>query len=561
MFKYILVFSVFIFQFLFALSDKELAIAINLAGKQRMLTQKISKEALLISLDIDKEENKKKLEKSVKLFDKTLNGLLYGDKDLELAPSKDKKVEAKLKEVKALWQPFYKNAKVIYSSQNAPKEAFIYIDKNNLKLLKTMNEAVSLYTLLGDKGSNKLKIANDINLAGKQRMLTQKMAKDILRYKNNLDAKEALKSLTGSVKLFDKTLEGLYNGNKELNLVGTNLPKIRNQLDIVKSRWSEAKGLIGKAIKSKNDKEVVKELISKLDETKVQMNKAVVLYTKSLNRQKQFLAINSIINGFMHKKGSKKHLINLAGKQRMLTQRISKLSIECALNLRADSCRKLNDFTALYEKTLNGFLNGDKDLELDSSKKINEIMKIEQIKKLWKPFKESVNKIENSKGKDKKALKFILNNNVELLKESNELVTIFVKNSSKNVNYIEKALLKIVNIAGRERMLTQKMTKEYLEDKFLNINSGEKKLKTMRLFENSLNDLINGNKEKSMPKVTNLSIKKQLLRVKRIWSKLKPLYLKKSVNKKELKLLLMANPILLKEMNKAVYMIDESTDY
>jgi len=305
MFRYILIFSVFIFQFLFALSDKELAIAINLAGKQRMLTQKISKEALLISLDIDKEENKKKLEKSVKLFDKTLNGLIYGDKDLELAPSKDKKVEAKLKEVKELWQPFYKNAKIIYSSQKPPKDAFIYIDKNNLNLLKTMNEAVSLYTLLGDKGSNKLKIANDINLAGKQRMLTQKMAKDILRYKNNLDAKEALKSLNSSAKLFDKTLNGLYNGDKELNLVGTNLPKIRNQLDIVKSRWSEAKELMSKAIKSKNDKKVVKELISKLDETKVQMNKAVVLYTKSLNRQKQFMAINNIISGFMHKKGSK----------------------------------------------------------------------------------------------------------------------------------------------------------------------------------------------------------------------------------------------------------------
>jgi len=110
----------------------------------------------------------------------------------------------------------------------------------------------------------------------------------------------------------------------------------------------------------------------------------------------------------------------------MLTQRVSKLSIECALNLRANSCQKLNDFTTLYEKTLNGFLKGNKELGLESSKKINEIMKIEQIKKLWKPFKESVNKIESTQGKDREALKFILDNNEELLKESNELVTIFV---------------------------------------------------------------------------------------------------------------------------------------
>jgi len=562
MFRYILIFSVLLFQSLYALSDKELAIAINLAGKQRMLTQKISKEALLISLNIDKEQNRKKLEKSVKLFDKTLNGLLYGDQDLNLAPSKNKKVEAKLKEVQALWEPFYKNAKTIYSSKNPPKSAFIYIDKNNLKLLKTMNEAVSLYTSLGNKGTNKLKIANDINLAGKQRMLTQKMAKDILRYKNGLEPQEALKSLNSSKELFDKTLNGLYSGDKELNLVGTNLPKIRKQLDIVKSRWSEAKELINKALKSKDDKKIVKELISKLDETKVQMNKAVVLYTKSLNRQKQFMAINSIISGFMHKKGSNKHLINLAGKQRMLTQRVSKLSIECALNLRDKSCKMLNNFTTLYERTLNGFLNGDKELELEPSKNSDEIAKIEHLQKLWKPFKNSVEKVEKTHGKDKKALDYILSNNEELLKESNNLVTIFVKNSSKDVNYIEKALLKIVNIAGRERMLTQKMTKEYLQQKELNNTNAYKKMKkTMTLFENSLNDLINGNKQEGMPKVTNLEIKKQLQKVKKIWSKLKPLYLKQEPSKKELILLLKANPILLKEMNKAVYMIDSSTDY
>jgi len=113
-------------------------------------------------------------------------------------------------------------------------------------------------------------------------------------------------------------------------------------------------------------------------------------------------------------------------------------------------------------------------------------------------------------------------------------------------------------------MLTQKMTKEYLQAKELNNTKATKKMqKTMALFENSLNNLINGNKNEGMPKVkvTNKEIKKQLLKVKRIWSKLKPLYLKQEPSKKELILLLKANPILLKEMNKAVYMIDSSTDY
>jgi hypothetical protein len=111
-------------------------------------------------------------------------------------------------------------------------------------------------------------------------------------------------------------------------------------------------------------------------------------------------------------------------------------------------------------------------------------------------------------------------------------------------------------------MLTQKMTKEYLQYLELKDKNAKKKMKkTIALFENSLNDLIEGNKDKGLPKVTNPQIKKQLLKVKHIWQKLKPLYFKDNITKKELKLLLVANPILLKQMNKAVYMIDESTDY
>ena len=562
MYKYIFIISLLLFETLFAMNSKELAIAINLAGKQRMLTQKMSKESLLIYLNIDKKEDAKKLKQSYTLFDKTLNGLLYGDKDLNLVPSNDKKVEAKLKEVKKLWEPFKKRVQKISTLKGLNKKSFNYIDKHNLELLKTMNEAVTLYTKLGNKGGSKLKMANDINLAGKQRMLTQMISKDLLLYEAKINPKRAKKSLNKAVALFDKTLNGLYNGDKELNLVGTKLPNIRAQLDKVKTNWQEVKPLIKKVINGKKNPKLTKEIIKKLDNTKYEMNKAVELYTKSINRQKQFMQLNALINGFMAKKENSKHLINLAGKQRMLTQRVSKLSIECALNLEKNSCQKLNKFINLYEKTLIGFEKGDKDLKLDSVKNIESITQIHKLYTLLKPFKEAVEKIEKSKGKDKEALNYILTHNEELLKESNNLVTIFVKNKSKNVSYIEKAMLDIVNIAGRERMLTQKMTKEYLQYLKLNDKNAKAKMqKTMKLFEDSLNDLINGNKEKALPKVTNPQIKKQLLKVKLIWDKLKPLYTHKDISKKELNLLLKANPILLKEMNKAVYMIDESTDY
>jgi hypothetical protein len=547
---------------IFAMSDKELAHAINLAGKQRMLTQKMSKEALLIFIGIDVQKNAKALKDTSKLFDKTLNGLLNGDKELGLVKSNNKEIEAKLKDVQKLWKPFSKKIEDVASFKNLTDKTFEYIDKNNLPLLKTMNEAVTLYTKLGDSKTSKLKMANDINLAGKQRMLTQKIAKDLLLYQAKINPKRALKSLNESVKLFDETLNGLYNGDKKLNLRGTKLPKIVKQLDIVKQNWLEVKPLIKKAIKEKGNQDLTKEVIAKLDETKVQMNKAVELYTKSLNRQKQIMELNALINGFMSKKNNAKHLINLAGKQRMLTQRVAKLAIECKLGVLPTSCDNLEKYVTLYDKTLNGFVNGDKELNISPIKSQNALNQVQKIQTLWEPFKKAALNLKDTKGKDNKALALIMSKNEELLKESNKLVSILEEENAKKVSYIEKAQLKIVNIAGRERMLTQKMTKEYLEYlKLKNKGAKEKMQKSIRLFESSLNALINGSKDLGLPKVTNPNIKEQLIKVSKLWKKIMSIYNKNTINNKELVLLLKVNPILLKEMNKGVKIIEQSTDY
>jgi methyl-accepting chemotaxis protein len=162
------------------------------------------------------------------------------------------------------------------------------------------------------------------------------------------------------------------------------------------------------------------------------MNKAVGLYTKSLNRQKQVMKLNALIGSFLSKKDNAKHLVNLAGKQRMLTQRIAKLTIECRLHLLPKSCNSLEKFIALYDKTLNGFLNGDKDLNLEPVKSQRAIEQIKKLQKIWAPFKEAALKVNKSNGADDKAVAYILANNIKMLKESNELVAILEEIMVKN---------------------------------------------------------------------------------------------------------------------------------
>jgi len=546
---------IFLFSsFLFALSDKELAISINLAGKQRMLTQKMTKEAFLIRSNIDKKSNIEKLKNSSELFDKTLKGLINGDSSLHLTPTKNQKIQNQLQEVNKLWQPFYKEIQKVIST-NASKSSYQFLEQNNLKLLKEMNKAVEMYASL-NKGNSKLKLANDINLAGKQRMLTQKMGKDLLFIDNHFKTKKYLKDFKKSRKLFTRTLNGLFNGDKKLNLVGTNLPQITTKLYKVQKLWKAHQPILDRATKRKD----IQEAINGLDNILVEMNKAVIEYTKSVNRQKQRLKFASIINSFMNKNNTLKRLVNLSGKQRMLTQRMAKLAILVSSNIdKKDNIKKLEKFSSLYDKTLNGFKNGDKELQIKFIKKPSIQNQVKVIEKKWQPFYKSVKDIIKN-GKDKKALEYIIDHNEELLKASNELVKRYEK-LNKSQNYLDKARLHIINVAGRERMLTQKMTKEKLL-----IVKGEKgyssKLqKSINLFDSSLKALINGDSSQTIVKPTNKRIKEQLEKVAIIWKKLKPLYQKKRNSTKELVIIINENPILLSQMNKMVKMAEVEIEY
>jgi len=554
-FTILLTFLLFFSNLVFALSDKELATSINLAGKQRMLVQKITKEALLIHANLDKKDNLNNLKQSSQEFDQILKGLINGDKSLNLVAIDKEPIQKQLKIVDNLWKPFYKEIKSILSGKE--KEAsYEFLEKNNMNLVKEMNKAVELYTA-GNSNSSKLKLANDINLAGKQRMLTQRMAKDLLAISNNLDEQKHIEDLKKTRKLFTKTLNGLLNGDKKLNLVGTKLPKIVEQLTVVDKSWKNIQLLLDSALKGKD----IEKAIAKLDNILVEMNKAVTLYTKSVNRQKQRLQLASILGNFMNKNKIIKKRVNISGRQRMLVQRMTKLALLISSNIdKKDNIQKLIKYSKLYDKALNAFKNGDKDLGCIPTNDEETKKQIELVKKEWKPFYVNIQKIIEDKDQDKKALSYLVSKNEQLLKMSNDLVKLYEK-SDKSENFLEKARVHVIDIAGRERMLSQKMTKEKLL-----VIQGKKEYKTklketIKLFDDSLKALINGDEKQKIIKPTNQQIKEQLTKVSNIWSKLKPLYEKEKPTPKELAIIIKENPILLSEMNKMVNIAEAQSEY
>lgn len=222
---------------------------LNLSGKQRMLSQKMSKEAMLVALEIDKAANLESLSKTVRLFDSTLTGLRRGDKNLGLPKTSAKRILRQLDRVDGVWADFKPVMDAVIGTGVAESEHVALIAKKSGPLLKQMNKAVGLYEKDARKGGMKgnSDLAVTINLAGKQRMLTQKMSKEYFLIAYGHDVENNMLSLLETYSLFDRTLKGLLEGDEVLGLPATKDSEIRAQLKVVEKMWNELKPIFDQA--------------------------------------------------------------------------------------------------------------------------------------------------------------------------------------------------------------------------------------------------------------------------------------------------------------------------
>ncbi|MGF1447202.1 MAG: type IV pili methyl-accepting chemotaxis transducer N-terminal domain-containing protein, partial [Pikeienuella sp.] len=127
--------------------NQGLAAAINIAGRQRMLSQKMAKEAGLIALGISPDSNRRNLRDSALLFDQSLTVLIDGEQRLGIPAAPDF-IRIKLLEVRSIWGGYGAIMDGIIAGGPVDKLAQISIAAQADPLLVTMNEAVGLYELV-----------------------------------------------------------------------------------------------------------------------------------------------------------------------------------------------------------------------------------------------------------------------------------------------------------------------------------------------------------------------------------------------------------------------------
>lgn len=147
---------------------------INLAGKQRMLSQKITKIVYQLSFansELQEHEMLAELENSIALWEKTHKGLQFGDSDLQLPGDNPAKVQALFDQIQDEHEDMLKATKTIVelTLNDQDQEAGIKQLRDILKekepvFLKGMDEIVFIYDDLARVKVEKIKLIEKLLL-------------------------------------------------------------------------------------------------------------------------------------------------------------------------------------------------------------------------------------------------------------------------------------------------------------------------------------------------------------------------------------------------------------
>jgi len=200
--KKIVLTSIVLGNMLYAVEITNIKQAVNLAGKQRMYTQRMLKDYAMVGMNNTFGKPSEDLSQTIADFEEHLASLIAFNQD-------DKTAKA-LQEVSKKWESIKKELTAKPKKENV-EQLQVMLDE----LLKLADNATKAFANQSTKKSGEI-----INISGRQRMLSQRMASLYMLKVWGVEDPQFRQKLGDAMKLFRESLERLekFDANtKEIN--------------------------------------------------------------------------------------------------------------------------------------------------------------------------------------------------------------------------------------------------------------------------------------------------------------------------------------------------------
>ncbi|MCK4711817.1 MAG: type IV pili methyl-accepting chemotaxis transducer N-terminal domain-containing protein [Marinosulfonomonas sp.] len=220
---------------------------IDYAGKLRMLSQRIPGAACILSTAPDSESVRQSLIDDHEEFERILTALHDGDEEWGIIGAEtDRRIHQRLDEIEVLWRPFHDAVDGILKG-NDVDASLEFLATNNMALLES---AVVLVSEVSREYSNPAEMsaagAMLVNIAGRQRMLLQKILKEYCGVVHGIDALGTQEDLDATLALFHAVLDALLEGNSDAGVLPPPTDEIRQKLQVFSDEWHKVEAILDK---------------------------------------------------------------------------------------------------------------------------------------------------------------------------------------------------------------------------------------------------------------------------------------------------------------------------
>jgi len=180
-----------------AIEIQKLSQAVDIAGKQRMFTQRMLKDYTMVGMGNSFGKPKDDLKKIMASFEEHMKSLYKF--------TKDEATKKSIEEAKRLWAPIKQKLTIVPTKESAKE-----LQEDLETLLKVTDNTTKLFAKQTGEKSGEI-----INISGRERMLAQRMAGLYMLKVWGIDDPQFSKKMSSTMKLFKTSLQTLikYENN------------------------------------------------------------------------------------------------------------------------------------------------------------------------------------------------------------------------------------------------------------------------------------------------------------------------------------------------------------
>lgn len=260
---------------------------IDMAGRQRMLTQRIAKAACYIASFSDVKRHTAMLAQATDLFDKSHRTLRQGSMDLGIQATIDPQILDQLKAQDKNWRLINFGAHLLGDLPHVPGLGVDLIARYNMQVLQQADHVVGLLEVRNGEQTDTTD-ARLVNLAGRQRMLTQKAAKEFCLIAYGIQPAENRNHLRETVATFDQALDILRDGDPDSGLAAVPDMEVNLRLNGIQAEWARLRSVLLEVAHGGQASSADFKLVGSASETLLQdSNDVVTLLVEYFERTKE----------------------------------------------------------------------------------------------------------------------------------------------------------------------------------------------------------------------------------------------------------------------------------